>query len=492
MLTDAAEYVGLKGSQLPRIGTPRREHLATFGPSAARLMELIGVELMPWQTHTLDVGMEVLPGNRWRSRTNSVVVARQNGKSRGILMPRVMAELFLPQLWFNNRPGYVIHQAQDRALPREHFVELVEKIEDTPSLMRQVRKIEWTNGRETLRMKSGAVYTLKAPTRGAGRGPSATLLMWDEVREQRDFAAWEAAFFTISAMRSPQVWTVSNAGDPDSLLLNQLRDRGRPAATDPDSDPTMTYLEWSAPDEAEITDPDGWRHANPALGHTLPVDSIFEELKNVEESGFRTERLCQWVDVAVSLAVPADAWRACHTDEPERDPDSRPWLAFDIDQDGLRAVLVAASWHAGRLVCEVLESWDDGTPVDHATIAARVLDWYRANQARGIAYDPLLGTAIADRIAPRIGNAKKRLLKVSGHDWYAACSQLLDNVKQGIIWHADDPTLNSDILAAARKDVGDGAWQITRRDAAQPIPAATAITRAVHLAVKPRPVPNVH
>ena len=490
MLDAAADLGDLRGYQLPRIGTPRRDDLVTFGPAASRLMDLVGVELLPWQRHTLDVGMEILPNGRWRSRTNSVVVARQNGKSRGILMPRILAELFLD--FGFGKPGYVIHQAQDRALPREHFMELVEKVEAVPALTRHVRKIRYTNGSESITMRNGATYTLKAPTRGAGRGPSVTLLIWDEVREQRDFAAWEAAFFTIAAQPNPQVWTVSNAGDPDSVLLNQLRDRGRAAAADPESDPSMTYLEWSADDDREITDPEGWRQANPALGHMLRPDAILEELRNVEEHGFRTERLCQWVDVAASLAVPADLWRACGVDAaPERDPESRPWLAFDIDQEGSRAVLVAVSWHSERLVAEILQSLDDGTAVDHAAMAHSILEWYRANRARAIAYDPLLGTAVANRLAAKITNPK-RLVKVSGVQWYAACAQLLDQVRQRVLWHADDPMLNSDVLAATRKDVGDGAWQIVRRDAAQPIPAATALARAVHLAVKPRPVPSVH
>lgn len=483
MLDTIEDLEQLRGCQLPRVGTPRRPDLGSYGPAAAALMDTLGVELLPWQQHALTVGMEVLPNGRYRSQTVAVVVARQNGKTRGLLIPRIAFQLFMEPRTLT------VHLSADRAVPRTHFEELVELVTAVPALSRQIKRVRLANGQEELKLKNGSTYTIKAPTGKSNRGPTVHLLVWDETREQRDNEAWSAALYTQRAVPNPQLWTVSNAGDPDSLILNRLRDRGRTAAADPDSDPGMTYLEWSADKKRHVLDTDGWREANPSLGYFLRASAFLEEMNNDDPDTFRTEALCQWVASTASLAVPADRWRACAEGVPPREDGSRPWLGVDIDPEGMRAVLVAVSWHSGRLVAEVLESWDDGLPVSHDVIADRTHDWWRSTRATAIAYDPYTTGAVAERLERRI--TKRKLAKVTGVDWYTACTQLWDAVQHLILWHGSDDVLTGDVLAAARKEVGDGAWSISRRHSQQSIPAAMALARAVHLAVTPAAVPSI-
>ncbi len=482
MLDQLESLEELRGSQVPRFGTSRRPELGSYGQAAVALMDVLGVSLLPWQTATLEVGMEVLPNGHWRSPTCAVVVARQNGKTRGVLIPRVAAQLFL----FG---GLTLHTSADRAVPRSHFEELAELVTGVPALSKEIKRLRLANGQEELTLKSGASYRILAPTARAFRGWTANLLVWDETREQRDTDAWSAALYTQRAVPNPQLWTVSNAGDPDSVILNRLRDRGRASVADPESDSGMTYMEWSADEDRAITDPDGWIEANPSLGYFLRADALLEELSNDDPDRFRTEALCQWVDNTARLAVPADRWRACAEGVPVREDGARPWLAIDVDPEGLRAALVAVSWHSGRLVAEILESWDDGYPVSLDVIADRTFDWWKSTRALAIAYDPYTATAVRDRLEPRI--PVKKLHKVTGVDWYTACAQLWDTVQHLTLWHPSDQVLTGDVLAAARKEIGDGAWSMSRRHSQQSIPAATALARAVHLAVTPAAVPSI-
>lgn len=469
----------LRGIQQPRIGTPRRGKLRSYGAAAVALMKLLGVDLDTWQRHVLAIGMEVEPSGLWRSRTNQLVVARQNGKTRGVLIPRIASQLFL----FG---GQTLHTAADRAVPRSHFEELAELVTGEPALSREVKRLRLANGQEELILKTGASYRILAPTSKAFRGWTCHLLVWDEVREQRDSDAFSASLYTQRSVSNPQMWGASNAGDPDSLILNRLRDRGRAAAADPDSDRGMSYFEYSADPDLAISDPEAWRQANPSLGYRLRASALLEELANDDPDDFRTEALCQWVENTARLAVPPERWRACGEGVPVREERSPVWLAVDVDPEQTRAALVAAAWHSGRLVCELVESWDTGGPVSEEAIAERTHAWWRSLRARAIAYDPYTTGGVAARLKPRMPD--KALHKVTGVDWYTACGQLWDQVQALVIWHPSDATLTGDILAAARKDVGDGAWSMSRRHSQQSIPAATALARAVHLAVTPAPV----
>ena len=198
MQLPATDTLGdLKGSQVPRFGTVRRPELSTYGPATIALMDLLGVDLLPWQRSTLEIGMEVQANGHWRSPTNAVVVARQNGKTRGVLIPRVAAQLFL----FG---GLTLHTSADRAVPRSHFEELAELVTGVPALSREIKRLRLANGQEELTLNSGASYRILAPTARAFRGWTAELLVWDETREQRDTDAWSAALYTQRAVPNPR------------------------------------------------------------------------------------------------------------------------------------------------------------------------------------------------------------------------------------------------------------------------------------------------
>ena len=62
---------------------------------------------------------------------------------------------------------------------------------------------------------------------------------------------------------------MSNAGDDESVVLNQLRDAALSGR-----DPSICLIEYSAEDGCELDDTEGWRHANPGLGLTVSEAAI--------------------------------------------------------------------------------------------------------------------------------------------------------------------------------------------------------------------------
>jgi hypothetical protein len=164
-------------------------------------------------------------------------------------------------------------------------------------------------------------------------------------------------------------------------------------------------------------------------------------------------------------------------------------MAFDIDPERQKASLVAVTRIDGKLVAAQVAQWnaaDSGVGVTEQQVAADILGWVDLWHPRAVGFDPYTSMGIAEKIQHRV-----KVEKITGVRWYNACAQLWDVIAAGDLAHPGDPDFTDDVLAAGRRDIGDGIWTMSRRDSRRSIPAATALGRAVHLAVSPQIVPSV-
>src|SRR5690606_12864526 len=202
-------------------------------------------------------------------------------------------------------------------------------------------------------LSSGARYRITAATRSAGRGLSVDHLNLDELREHRDWAAWGALSKTTLARPNAQIWAFSNAGDDQSVVLNQLRESALSGR-----DPSVFLAEWSGPDGCDLDDWDAIAQANPGLGHTVSAQAIQTALATDPPAVYRTEVLCQRAD-ALDEAVNLAAWRDC------ADPAGsltnlrdRVVACVDVALDGEHVALaVAAQQDDGRVRGEIAAAW---------------------------------------------------------------------------------------------------------------------------------------
>src|SRR5258707_390032 len=184
---------------------------------------------------------------------------------------------------------------------------------------------------------SGCRYAIKAANRRAGRGGSNDEVNIDELREQTDWRAWAAVSKTTMARGNGQVWGMSNAGDDESVVLNQLRDAALARHDD-----SLCILEWSAEDGCELDDQRAWAQANPGLGYIISESAIRSALTDPPEI-FRTEVLCQRV-AHLDSAIDAAAWKDCA--DPGATMDGlrdRTAACFDVAEDGQHATLAVAA-----------------------------------------------------------------------------------------------------------------------------------------------------
>jgi hypothetical protein len=368
----------------------------------------------------------------------------------------------------------VLGVAQDVSLAREQWQMALDTIHGCPDLAAELDQVRRVNGDEWWKLTSGGRYKIAASNRRAGRGLSIDELNIDELREQRNWDAWGALSKTTMARPDSQIWCMSNAGDDESVVLNQLRDAALSGRDD-----SIGIFEWSGPDGCELDDTDAWRQANPALGITVSEAAIRTAMSTDPPAVFRTEVLCQRVeqlDGAIDLA----AWRACADAGGTMNAlRNRLAVCFDVAPDGQHATLaVAGRMSDGRVRVEIVAAWPttDAARMELPALLDKVkpaaIAWYPAGPAAALA--PLL-------------RGRKGNLELTGGKVGEACQGLADLAASRQLVQPGDPLLDAHVAGAQKLHSGDG-WRFTRQGGH--CDAAYAAAGAVHTALT-MPVPKV-
>jgi phage terminase large subunit-like protein len=457
--------VALFGNPVPRLFTePAREltRRTTRGFECAEFARhVIGEPLLPWQEWVVNHALELNPDGSYRYRIVLILVARQNGKTH-LLKTITLWRMFM------DGARLVVGAAQDLTTAREVWQSAVDTTKASAELAAEVLSVRYANGEQTLTLNSGARYIIKAATRGAGRGLSVDQLNLDEVREWRGWEPWSALSKTTQARANGQIWTFSNAGDDESVVLNRLRESALNGA-----DPSIFIAEWSAPDGCDLDDETAWCQANPGLGHTVSEQAIRTALATDPPAVFRTEVLCQHVS-QLDEAVPMAAWLDCA--DPAGTMESlraRVVVGIDVAPDGQHVSAVAAATASnGYVRVEVLGAWKDTT-----TARSELPELLQRVNPRAIAWFPG-GPAAA--LGPVL--RAERSVELKGSAVAEACQSFADLVLARRIVHSGDPLLTSQVNQATRLAVGDG-WRFARRGGAGHVDACYAAAGAVTAAL---------
>lgn len=469
----ASKRSALRGRTQPRLWTPPLRRLTrhtTRGFEVAEFADLIGEPLLPWQDWLAKHALELNRDGTFRFRVVIVLVARQNGKSS------VKRTVSLWRLYLDGA-RVVLGTAQDVALAREQMNLCKGAIHASPDLRNEWGGERNVNGDEMFWLSGGMPpgtprealprYMIRATNRKAGRGLSVDELNIDELREQRDWKAWSALSKTTSARPYAQAWAMSNAGDEGAVVLNQLRDAALSGR-----DPSIGLFEWSAEDDCDLDDPKAWRQANPGLGYIMSEQAIRSALGTDPPEVFRTEVLCQKVDVLDS-AIDMHAWRDCTDPAGTLDSvRSRVVTCFDVAPDGQHATLAAAAaLDDGRVRVEIVKSWAstddarDDIPALRDLINPRASGWYPSGPSAALA--PIL--------------RRDDATEIKGAHVAEACMGLADLTTARRIIHPNDPLLTAHVAGAQKLYTGDG-WRFVRRGAGH-VDAAYAAAGAVHIAL---------
>lgn len=369
----------MKGKTEPRIFTPPLRELTpetSLGYAACEYArEVLGKNLYPWQEwaliHSLEIIGELTGQWKFRFRTVLFLISRQNGKT---VLSEVLASFFMNVLQAENIFGTSL--SLDKA--EEVWEAVINDQETVPALSAEIDRVARTNGNKRLILKGLRQYKVGAPTRRAGRGDSNDLVMLDELREHRDWETWAAAAASINAKPNGIIVCFSNAGDPDSIVLRQIRAQAMGTGSDLGGEvdgSTLGLFEWSAPDDAATDDMEALAQANPAMGYGLLTErALMANRQTFPENKFRSECMCQQVETILPQPFPDGAWDAGVDPTSFIAAESEIYYGIDMSADRRWvSIAVCGMREDGNWHIEVVARLPDG---------AKALDWFRARAPR--------------------------------------------------------------------------------------------------------------
>jgi hypothetical protein len=439
-----------------------------------QVSELAGFELMPWQErlaatitgYDQDTGL-------WTYPEVCAVVSRQNGKTKPLT-----ARVLLGML----RGERIGHAAQHRELPRRTFLEVAHIVETVPQFARLLKGMpRLSNGQEEIRFKNGARYRIAADTPGGMRGWDNDLLIIDEVREQANTDFLAASLGTLTASANPQTIYLSNAGDEESVVLNELRRRGL------EGDELLAYLEWSAPAHLAAEDRTGWVAANPGLGFTITMRNLEALHRALPPERFEVEHLCRWVaSMAPRLVSSGAITRAVQAGAGGLEPYVRPAVGVAVDPGGRRASAVAAWVQSdGSVAVAELGDWR-GEPVELEAVASALNEFAVAGRPTAWVFDPWSDSELSRQLSSRA-----KLEPLTGRAWASASAAWVHLAESGRLRLAPGGFVE-DMPYLERRTRGDGTYVAQRPDSGRPVTAGLAAVRAAWIASAPRaPTPAI-
>lgn len=452
----------MTGKTEPRIYTPELRPLTeetTLGFACIEYAKtVLRKTLYPWQEwaliHALEIVGDLSSSWHFRYRTVLFLISRQNGKT---VLSEVIASFFLNVLMIENLFGTSL--SLEKA--EEVWEAVIKDQEDFPELSRDITKISRTNGKKRLELTEDRKYKVGAPSRRAGRGDSNDLVMLDELREQRDWETWAAAVASISAKPNGLVLCFSNAGDPESIVLRQIRAQAQGQKADFGGDidsSTLGLFEWSSKEGSSMDDWEALAQANPALGYgRLTERALMANRATFPEAKFRSECMCQQVETILPPPFPDGAWDSGTDVNSFIPPESPVYFGIDLSQDrrwtsiGACGLREDGNWHIEIVARRTGTEW--------------ALDWFRERALKG-----RMKLAFQSRGAPVSGLAEQictiqgiERIAIEGPDLSNGWGRFFDGIcaclpdREGVrIYHLPQPVMDTPGHTMQLKQMGGG------------------------------------
>lgn len=415
------------------------------------------LEFTAWQSWLMDRLLETDPvTGLLRFRRALVLLPRKNGKS---LLGTALA---LEHCLYGPEGAQVFSAAADRQQAKIVFGEARQQVLNNPALSKYIKVY-----RDALEVPGkGSVYRALSADAMRAHGLSPSLVVADELH------AWPS---TPSNKRGDELWdalTTGSADRPESLvvgittaggntdtLLGRLYEHGKRVASGEVDDPQFGFWSWEASAEADPTDPDVWRAANPNLAEGLLDEADFEAAIAAAGSagfaGFQRYRLNQWVRLAGEDFVSPHFWVEAKREHGIR-PGATITAGFDGSVSGDATGLVAVDVETGTL--KVLAVWEPDVNDPEWTVDRHEVN--RAVERMFDEYDVKMLWADPSFYEPDVLEWSKRWkrrverIPPTNHRMVPLAQQFLADLVAKEIGHDGDPRLQRHVLNAVATEAG--------------------------------------
>lgn len=420
----------------------------------------------PWQEWLVIHAGELLPDGRPRFRIVLVLVARQNGKTEIFVV--------LSLYWqFVDGVPLILGTSTKLDYAKESWeksIKLAEKVPDLAELRGPRRWTREANGEQVSWTTEGSRYKIAASNAEGGRSLTVHRLALDELRQHHDYSAWDAAEPATSAVPDAQILALSNAGDDNSVVLNDLYASALEYIETGVGDPRLGLFAWSSPEDADPCDIHALAMANPNLNRRSNGEDLLAKARRAVTAGgqalngFKTEYMCIRVKVA-DPAIDQGAWKRGHVPGDLSAVRNRVAVLLDVAPDERHATLYAgATLPDLRTRVDFVQAWEGSRCMDEARealpgllarVRPQILGWLPNGPAAALTAD------LAERKGRRGWPPRGvKVVEIKG-EVAAVCMGFAEQVSAGKVLHSNDPLLNSQVEAAERLKRG-AMWVFSR------------------------------
>ena len=457
------------GAQRPRVELVPDAFSRDSGEEAIQLAASAGLVLDPWQEYVMRGSLGEDAAGRWVSGHVGLIVPRQQGKG-SILEARELAGLFL------FKEELILHSAQHAKTSNNAFTRIMQLIQSTPDLDRQVLKVMTAHGDEGVYLRSGAALRFMARNGGSGRGFSADLIVLDEAYDLKQHEV-AAMLPTMAARPNPQLWFTSSAGMPNSEVLAGVRERGMNPASK-----GFAYFEWSAPDDADPDDIETILVANPGFGRRLSAEHVEAEREALGREEFLRERCGIWAKLGGDSFISAAHWAACLDGEVAQmvaDGEvveqklTRVALGVDVPPDRSSASVCVSGQRADGTQFVELIMRDEGTE----WVAGFLSGLMEGRNRVPVFADGLSAVSSLSLDFRREG---VRVIYPRREVYRKACGVMYDKIVQHALRHGGQTDLDAAVKAARPSSETEKVWVWTGGKSGVDVSPLVAATFAVH------------
>ncbi len=265
-------------------------------------------ELLPWQRDSVIrpmFGWKRLDGSR-KYRRVYVEIPRKNGKSQ------LAAGVGLYLTFVDEEAGAEVYSAAaDREQAAIVFDAAKSMVEESPRLLSRGRIYRRSIAVESTR-SSYKVLSADVKTK---HGLNAHGIIFDELHTQPNRDLWDVLTTSTGARRQPLTFAITTAGYDKNSICWEIHDYAIKCLEGTIVDEEFLAVIYSAPDDADWSDPAMWELANPSLDVTISRDYLEAESNRAKETPgyvntFRRLHLNQWTESS-SRWLDIEAWNEC-------------------------------------------------------------------------------------------------------------------------------------------------------------------------------------
>lgn len=277
-------------------------------------------------------------------------IARKNGKT-GLIACLVLAHIAGPEAKLNTR---IVSGAMSKEQAAEVYNYASKMIQLSPELSRITRIVH--SGKRIIGLARNVEYQAISAEGKTAHGKSPALAILDEVGQvrgpQSEFV--DAIITAQGAYDDAMLFAISTQAPNDNDLFSIWLDDAKES-----QDARIVSHVYSAPADCELTDPEAWKAANPALGK-------FRSLKDMKEQAERAARMPSFeptfrnlgLNQRVEMVAPFIARTIWRLNSAEPDPavfyEEPVYVGLDLSaRNDLTAMVMLAyreKWHVRCIV----------------------------------------------------------------------------------------------------------------------------------------------